>query len=448
MGVLNRGIRDAFRNGIRSFGIIIILAVAIAMALVMFMALKTVNTKIESVKNSIGNFITVSPAGIRGFEGGGELLNESSVDIIKSLPDVVSITNTLSDRMRSGEDTNLTSAIEPGSFGNRQRIRSNNDSNPNPNSKPQENFKMPVTVMGTSDLTNNSSLNISQLNIKSGKKFDAESSDKVAMIGTDLATKNNLSVDGTFNAYGQDIKIVGIFESGNNFSNSSVIMPIKTLQALSNQVDQVNTIIVQASSIDTITQLENNIKSKLGNKVDVISQQDTSSEAVKPLENIKTISFYSLVGALIGGAIILFLTMLMIVRERKREIGVLKAIGSSNIGIMAQFSVEALVLTMIGGATGIIIGIIMGNPVLNILIKNASSLGTSGKADRSSDGLMQFGSGIISGSKDILNNLSNMIGWEIILYGLLAAIIIAIIGSIIPAYFIAKIRPAEAMRAE
>jgi len=459
MDTLNRGIRDAFRNSIRTFGIVLILAVAIAMTLVMFMALKTVESKIESVKSSIGNYVTVSPAGIHGFEGGGELLTSSDIDSIKTMSNVKGVTSTLNDRLRNGDDTNLESAIEPGSFGNRQQERSGDSSsgntsqneNNNPNGQPQGEFKMPVMVVGTDDLSITASLNVSELNITSGEKFDAASEEAVAMIGTKLAEKNNLSVGSTFQAYGQNVKVVGIFDGGNDFANNSVVMPIKTLQKLSAQEGQINSIIVEATSIDSVSTLETDIKSKLGNKADVVSQQDSSNQAIQPLENIKSISFYSLIGALISGSIILFLTMLMVVRERKREIGVLKAIGSSNAGIMAQFSVEALVLTITSSVVGIIIGVFMSNPVLNMLVKNAAT-GGEGPLGRPGQGgagmMMRFGEGMMSGARNVLNNLSATVGWEIILYGLLAAIVIAIIGSAVPAYIIAKVRPAEAMRAE
>ena len=48
--------------------------------------------------------------------------------------------------------------------------------------------------------------------------------------------------------------------------------------------------------------------------------------------------------------------MVMVVRERRREIGVFKAIGASNIKIMSQFIAEAVTLTFLGMLAGIIIG--------------------------------------------------------------------------------------------
>ena len=99
--------------------------------------------------------------------------------------------------------------------------------------------------------------------------------------------------------------------------------------------------------MDSVSSVQSDIQKKLGDKADVVSQQDSSGEAIKPLENIKTISLYSLIGALVAGSVIIFLTMIMIVRERRREIGVLKAIGASNIIITIQFVIESLVSTCV-----------------------------------------------------------------------------------------------------
>lgn len=366
MGVISRGIKNAFRNTIRTISIVFILAVSIGMALVMLMSLNTVQAKIDSVKSSIGNFITVSPAGIRGFEGGGSLLTDANVATVSSLPHVTKTVETISDRITTGTDTNLQSAIDPGSFGNRQCSQQlgsgSSGSNSNQNSSQQRTFTMPVMITGTNDLSVTANLNVSKFSITSGQIFDAKSSDRVALIGTALATKNNLAINSTFQAYGQNIKVVGIFDGGNQFANATLVMPIKTLQTLSGQAGQISSITVQTDSIDSVASVTSDIKTKLGSSADVTSQQDTSNQAIQPLQNIKTISLYSLIGSLVAGAIIIFLTMVMIVRERRREIGVLKAIGSSNVSIMSQFTIESLVLTLVSSVLGIGLGITLSNP--------------------------------------------------------------------------------------
>ena len=469
MDVISRGIRNAFRNGIRTTSIVFILAVSISMALIMLMALKTVQSKIDNVKSSIGNTITVSPAGVRGFEGGGDLLTSQNVADIGSIAHVTSVTKTISDRLRKegtatqsfgrnntestsadNSTTSLDASIDPGTFGNRQR------QNQNGGVAPTGNFSMPISVTGISgDLSDPSSLSqlgASKLDITSGEKVDPGTSDNVAMIGLDLAIKNNLAVGQTFKAYSSDVTIKGIFDAGSKFTNATIVMPLATVQKLSGQTGQINSVIVKTDSIDTVSSVQSEIKTKLGDKVDVTSQQDSSNNAIKPLENIKTISLYSLIGSLVAGAIIIFLTMIMIVRERRREIGVLKAVGSSNVGIMAMFTVESLILTLISSVAGIILGIIFSNPVLRVLVANTESSTASNaveQAGRGAGGMMaRFGGNIIPGAQSAINDLHAVVGWEILLYGLGAAILIAIIGSAIPAFFIAKIRPAEVMRAE
>lgn len=452
MGVVYRGIKNAFRNNVRTFSVIFILAVSIAMSLVMFLAMRTVQAKIEDVKSSIGNTITVSPAGVRGFEGGGELLTTSQADKIASIDQVKTVIKTITDRLTTDDNTNLESAVEPGSFGERQQRK--NDDSSSTNEMPQSaqaprDFKMPVAATGTNNLEYTANLNVSELNITSGDKFDAAtSSAKVAIIGKDLAEKNNLEVGSTFTAYDKKVKVVGIFDGGNTFSNNTVIMPLKTLQTLSDQENQINSIVVEANSIDSITPVEEAIKEKLGDDIDVVSSQDSSKQALEPLENIKTISLYSLIGSVVAGTIIIFLIMMMIVRERRREIGVLKAIGSSNINIVSQFTFESLFLTLASSVLGIILGAVLSNPVLKVLVTNSQSSSVGEGARRAGGMGMRMMGNFLPGAQNTLRDISALVSWDIILYGLAAAVIIAILGSAIPAFLIAKIRPAEVMRTE
>lgn len=452
MGVISRGIKNAFRNNIRTFSIVVILSISIAMALIMFISLKTVNNKIDSIKSNIGNFLTVSPAGIRGFEGGGELLTSDDVAKISQISGVSKVASTLMDHLSSA-NTNLQPAQDAGSFGQRQRSE-NGDVTPNAPSSTSgdtssHGFQMPVMVSATSDLSIISSLNISQLNVTSGQLFNSASNENVAILGSALAAKNNLAVGSTFQAYSKDIKVVGIFDGGNQFANTLAIMPITTLQNLSGQTGQINSVIVQTSSIDQLSSVETEIKNQLGSKTDVTSNQDTSNNALEPLRNIKSIAAYSLVGSVIAGGIILFLAMIMIVRERRREIGVLKAIGSTNVGIVNQFIVEAMVLTFLSSVLGIIGGALLSNPVLKILISNNTTGATQSMSGPQGHGaMMRMGASALSGAQGAIKDLAANVGLDIILYGILAAIVVAIIGSAIPAFIIAKVRPAEVLRSE
>lgn len=443
MNVASRGVRNAFRNSVRTFSIVIILSLSIGLAITMLIARQAVQSKIDSVKGSIGNTITISPAGARGFEGGGEPLTDAELAKVKTLPHVVSMVETLQDRLDS-TSTSLQSAIEPGTLGRRNNGGGEGGLGRDFGGRAGGSFTPPVFVVGASTLDGSILNGGGKVSVTSGSKFDATKDAAVALIGKTLAAKNGLTAGSTFQAYGTNFTVSGIFDAGNNFSNNSVVMPLPTLQRLSQQPGQVDMAVVQVDSISNLSSTTTSIQNTLGaDTADVVSQQDTSSQAVAPLENIKSISLYSLIGAVVAGAVIILLTMLMIVRERRREIGVLKAIGASNVKVMFQFMTEAVTFTLIAAMVGLGIGTAASGPITKLLVTNsASTARTAGPG---------FGRGFgrVAGvGAQGLRDVQTSVGWDILLYGLAAALIIAIIGSAVPSLLIAKIRPAEVMRAE
>lgn len=446
MSTIIRGARNAFRNTVRTFSVVLILALSIGLSLVMLLSYQTVKNKIASVKGSIGNTISVTPAGAQGFQGGGEPLTEDQMAQIRGLTNVTAVAETLQDRLTTGTgttSTNLTSNITPGTLGNRFGNRGGNGAGNGRTST--EPLTLPINVTGIADtsvVTSNGS------SLTSGALFDATSSSNVAVVGSGLATKNNLSVGSTFTAYGATITVAGIFDSGNQFGNSGIYMPIKTVQTLSAQPNDVTEAVVTVNDISNVSSVVTAIQNKLGTTVaDVVSNQDSANNAITPLQNIESISLYSLIGALIAGAVITLLIMMMIVRERRREIGVLKAIGGSNIGVVVQFVSESLVLTLLGAVVGIIAGTLLSNPILNVLVNNSVSTAAAiggGRGAGFARVAGQFGGNV----RGAISSLHATVGTSIILYGFLAAIAIAILGSAIPAFLIAKVKPAEAMRSE
>lgn len=464
MSVVTRGMRNAFRNPIRTVSIVLILGLSVGMALAMLVARQAVTNKIDSVKSSVGNTVSVSPAGARGFEGGGNALTADQISKLSTLSHVTSVDSSLSDRLTSS-NTNLQSAVEAGNLGRRFSENNGTGFNGGGEMRPPEDgqnsntssgstnatrtFTPPVTVVGT---TAPESLSSTQgggtFTLKSGKVFASDSSDNVAIIGSTLATKNNLKVGSTFTAYTKTVTVVGVFDAGNTFSNNQVIMPLKAVQTLSGQSGAITSATVHVDSVENAAAVTTEAESALGSAADVTNDSEAAAQSVAPLQNIATISLYSLIGAVVAGAVIILLTMIMIVRERRREIGVLKAIGASNVKVVGQFASEAVTFTLLGAVIGVVLGIVAGNPITKLLVNNASSSSTQTVGQGMG---MGGGRGVGRAFGEAGRNLSNVhavIGWDIILYGLGVAVLIAIIGSALASFFIAKVRPAEVMRAE
>ena len=443
----------------------------------MLIAHQAVGAKIADVKSSIGNTITISPAGFNSFSSANNALSTDDLNKVKSLSHVVSLTETLTDRVttigsvqpsfgrfsnntNSNAQTSLTSPITfntNGSQGGGRFFINGGGSLP-------DNFTPPITIVGSTDP---SKLSNNDATLKSGVTIDGTKDSNDAMVSTTMASKNNLKVGSTFTAYGQTLTVAGIFDTGNQAANGTIVVSLPALQRLTAQSGDVTSAIATVDSLDNLSSTTTAVKNTLGTSADVQSAQDEANAAVQPLENVQSISLVSLIGAVVAGSVIILLTMIMIVRERRREIGILKAVGASNLRVILQFMSEAIVLTLAGALVGILIGVVGGNPVTNTLVSSSTASATvsadsagpgNGQRFRASFGGGQnFGARPISGNffqrsgNSLFNsarNITTNIGWDILAYGLTAALIIAIVGSSLAGWMIARVKPYEVMRAE
>lgn len=485
MNTITLGMRNAFRNATRSLSIVIILGLSIGLSMVMLIAHQAVGKKIADVKSSIGNTITITPAGFNQFSSANNALTTTELKKVSSLAHVTNITETLTDRLTTigssspnfgkfGSDssnannqTSLTSPIT---------VNSNSGDGPhifiNGGGSLPANFSLPISIVGTNDPNNLGTLagNASggSITVTSGKMLDGTVDNNQAMVSQSMATKNNLKIGSTFTAYGKTLTVAGIFSSSTKAAEDVVVVSLPTEQTLSGQSGIVTNAVANVDSVDNLSAATTAIKNTLGSNADVTNSQDQVNEAIAPLNNVKTISMYSLIGAVIAGSVIILLTMIMIVRERRHEIGILKAIGASNARIIFQFMSEALTFTVLGAAIGLIIGVAGGSPVTNTLVSNAANANTnSNQTMQGPDGtgpVMRAGNGPGFQAKSttghgflgrnvnsVGNSISNIhanVGWSVLAYGLGAAVFIAVIGSALAGWLIARVRPSEVMRAE
>jgi putative ABC transport system permease protein len=433
--------------------VVIILSLSIALALAMTLSYQAVQRRITSVRATVGTMVTLSPAGVQGFEGGGEPLTSDQLGTVQDLDHVVSAVATLRERLTT-TDTSLISAIDAGSLGIRRNNTSGGSDRVAPPGGAAMVFSPPMTVEA---LTNPDTLRTASFSITHGELFAAESTASEALIGKALAEKNGLSVGSTFTAYGETITVTGIFDAGNQFSNAGLYMPLATLQRLADREGEIDSIQLKTEDISVTSSVASKVKEVLGDEVvDVTTDEAAVSSTLQPLENIKSISLYGVIGALAAGAVITLLIMVMIVRERRREIGTLKAIGSSNAIIVGQFITEAFVLTSMSAVLGIIVGVIAGNGVLGSLLANTATssssvttaVGNMGAPGGGMGRIAMVGNQLGGSVRDAVTNLQVDIGLPILLYGIGAAWLIAILGSALPAWFISRIRPAEVLRGE
>jgi len=443
--------RGALRSPVRSGAIVAMLAISIGLILAMLVARTSVNAKINEVKATTATALTINPAGIKDGMGGGDPLTADQVKTIKNTAHISSVSAILTDQLGT-TDTNLTPSFELGSFGKRMMrfeasSRSSSDEMSN-NTGTTDQIKMPAPRTSITGTSNPSSM-VASDKLTSGSMIDGNSSDKVALVGKALAEKNSLSVGSTFTAYGQTITVKGIFSVDSVFENNGIIMPLTTLQTLTNQSGAVTTVAATVDSSDNVASTVASLKKSLGDKADVTSQEEEAASSLAPLESIAGLALAGVIGASIAGATIVLLAMIMVVRERRREIGVIKAIGGSNAKVIGQFITEGMTLTIIGGFVGIVLGVIVSGPMTQSLVSNSQDTPPS---KQQGSGSVRINRGLLRGAgaqiSTNINKVTSTLTPQTVVMSVGIVVLIAIIGSAVPAWAIARIRPAEVLRTE
>ncbi len=466
MNWFSRGVRNAFRNVTRTVAIIVILGLSIGLCMVMLIARQTVQDKIQTTKASIGNTVTIQPAGFNSFSAANNSLTTSQLNVVSKLPHVTGLIETLTDRLTTigtvssprnfigqsnSTNTNQTSLKSPVKLsrrlnrgGNRLFVSGGSGFQLPPN------FSLPIVIVGTNDPVQLNTANGNVATLVSGKFLNGNSDNNDAMVSQKMAQVNNLKLGSTFTAYSTQLTVVGIFASSSGGTNNVVVVSLPTEQRLSGQAGDVTLAVAKVDSIDNLSSTTAAIQKALGSSANVTSSTDAANLAIQPLNSVSKVALYSLIGAIVAASIIILMVMVMIVRERRKEIGVIKAIGSGNLRIAAQFMVEALTLTVSAAIIGIIIGAVASTPLTDMLVSNATTNQTS-IGNRFGAGPVitrHFGGGVLGGLHRGISNIHAVVGFNLIGYGLAAAVVIALVGSALTAFIITKIRPSEVIRAE
>jgi putative ABC transport system permease protein len=201
---------------------------------------------------------------------------------------------------------------------------------------------------------------------------------KVALIGPNIS---NTLFQGD-DPLGQQIRmgsniftIVGVMKSkGEGFTSTdnNILIPLSTLQGIvSNQLTTtgqhvVNSIAVQATDKDFVSTVENQITALLEQRHNIafggsddftLTSTDQITSTITASANSLTLLLGAIAGiSLLVGGIGVMNIMLVSVMERRREIGIRKALGAKESDIWGQFLLDSALLTLAGGIIGVIVG--------------------------------------------------------------------------------------------
>ena len=152
---------------------------------------------------------------------------------------------------------------------------------------------------------------------------------------------------------GEPFAVKGIYETGNDSGDNHVFLPIESLRQLFNPGNNVSRIFVTVDKVQNVETVARELKSI--READIVTTPGAVSIASQYATKIAVTSKYAFLLTLISGAALVTFTMILSLKERVAEVGILKAIGASNREVTGQFIGESIGMTFFGGLGAILL---------------------------------------------------------------------------------------------
>ena len=226
--------------------------------------------------------------------------------------------------------------------------------------------------------TNAEYLSIRDYSVAEGTAFtdqDVTDRNRVALLGQTVVTNlfgTQDPVGATVQFNGIDYHVMGVLtpkgSNGAQDQDDIVITPITAVQdTLAGANAALSNITIEARSRGAMTNAADEVTSVLLGTHHITTPTNADFQVLNQATLLSTASstnsvFTVLLGAVAGisllvGGIGVMNIMLVTVTERTREIGIRKAIGARRSDILGQFLVEAILLSLLGGAIGVVLGL-------------------------------------------------------------------------------------------
>lgn len=334
-------------NKMRAFLTMLGIIIGVAAVITMIALGQGAKQNIQSEISGMGsNMIMIHPGGERR---GGVRLDPTEMQTLKE-----------SDYLALRKESLFLAGISPNVSCSGQMISGNN------------NYPSSVSGVGTDYIS------IRQLNVESGEMFDEtdiRQSAKVCVIGKTIV--DNLFPDGSapigkiIRLNQVPLKVIGVLESKGYNSmgmdqDDIVLAPYTTVMKRFRAIDYLEAIFASAvdedmtdlatADIEDILRRQHKLKEGDSDDFTIRTQQELS-EILNTTTNLLTTLLACIAGiSLLVGGIGIMNIMYVSVTERTREIGLRMSVGARGIDILAQFLIEAILISITGGILGIIFG--------------------------------------------------------------------------------------------
>lgn len=277
-----------------------------------------------------------------------------------------------------------------------------------------------------------------EISMRYAERMDAPASPNASNSAQSNAADSPDSATYSIQSHELKLKIVGVTDldpdSMRGAARARVLLPLKLVQSL--HVVQPNALrdTTQAAS-KTPTYSTVSVRVKDPARIQIVEDAvkkmgfNTFSmlDATRSLRRFFAVLdvFLGIFGslALAVASIGIINTLVMAILERRREIGIMKAIGASDIDVQKLFFAEAGVMGLLGGALGVALGWMIGR-------------------------LINLGTNVYLRSQDLSPEQIWFVPWWLVGFAIVFAIVVSLLSGLYPAARAARLDPVQALRYE
>ncbi len=451
MDTIIRGMRNVLRSPLRLVMVVLLLGASLMLVAAMVSLNGSAQQQLANVHKEVGTAITINyvtndsqnagsstgsqgqttgapgPGGGRGFfdQTTSTPIPNSAITTVQKLPGITSVEESL---RRS--DTNST-------------LKTSSFQTPDGRS-----ISIPPTVNGISTDAAHFTLNGSTPTLQSGRTFQASDANSlVAMMSQTLATTNNLKVGSTFTLKGKTLTVIGLYTTGQTFANNSVVIPMAIMQNVFS-VKGVDSITAYAQSYEQVNTVAARVRTTLGKAYDVVTEASTYANTINALNTAQNSIQLALIVSIITATLVIIFAVFITVHERTSEIGALKAIGASHWQVIRQFWGEVLALSAAAAIIAIVLLATLG-PVISQAFNVSTPTTTTTTQNGFRGGAFGPGRNLFASQANQLSNVhlsSATLNAQTLLIIVGLGMGLAVLTSVIPSWYVARIKPAEVLR--
>jgi putative ABC transport system permease protein len=226
--------------------------------------------------------------------------------------------------------------------------------------------------------------------------LDEKERRKVAVIGQrvrdQLFTKDESPLGEDITVNGITFQVIGVFTSsqeGNQRQEEErIYLPNDTLRYAFNQIGSVGSFVIVPKPGVHAAVAENDVKAHLA-KINKVSPDDRGVFGSWNMQNqyekvqglftgINVFSWVVAIGTIFAGAVGVGNIMLIVVKERTREIGLRKALGATPASIVAMIVQESVFITAVAGYAGLVVGTLLIESIAKVVEAGGGKAGFFG----------------------------------------------------------------------